>query len=281
MTFTKNLVLAVTAVSAAFLFGCRKEAIQKPVPATPTENTAKPSVYTFKETVAVYADDASQGYVNMTISSDDKAFLADYVSMMQNRKLALVESESTQERNEEKYPEPLEDPSSVAIHFDWSHYNFNTEKGKLYQVKFMPKDASKALVMFGSATPNVTSFTSTTGYAAVNIYNNYKYWFAGCLCTQTYNTAKWSLSNGANSFFSENLSYADNMEVRAFISDPGFNYESFMAGTQQIYFRPRLNYVSPALPAAYSDVNRITGGGGYDKIKQRTAPAILTFYIAG
>jgi len=277
--FSKHLLVAVTATATAILFGCQKEIIQKSEPQT--ANTSQPVVYKFKETVSVYADDPAQGYLNLTVSSDDKTFLADYVGTLRNMKLGLEAVEQPQEEDNGKDPEVQTVSGAVSIHFDWSHYNFNTEKGKMYQVKFTPKDASKALVMVGSSMPNVTGFTSTSGYACVNIYNTNKYF------STTNNTADWGLYNSTNSngyFYGITLDYHDNIEVRTFLSSQTTGmgvYSFFMSGTDKVYYIPRLNYSGPALPATYQDISTIKMGSSLDLYRGGPSPALVTFYIAG
>ncbi len=272
----KNLTIlkgsiALIAISMIFT-SCKKEEITSKKSILQSENheVNLPS-YKFSSVVKIYGENTEDGFLTLSVSSDDEIYLEQYVAKLKQAAISFKESDPS---NEGKLNPILEEKSesSVYLSFEWSNYHFNLEKGKIYGVFLTSKNDSKALVYYNSFS-NCSGFTSGNGFAAVNIYDTY-----------TSHNSLWSLSNNANSlFYQKLLSYNDNLEVRTFTYTPVFGniYSSFVLNGVTVYYRPRLNYVSPEMPSFYTDYNSIGYGNGIDNTNGNGAGSTLTVYKAG
>jgi len=274
----KSLMVAAL-LSTALLFGCKKEIDEASSANIPTGA----HVFRYKETIAVPAEELSQGYLKLTVSSDNEAFLKEYIENLKDRKLVLKEADPAADKENPPHIEANHDPTKVvSIHMDWSEYTFSTEKGKMYAIGFVPKDGSKTLTLVNTL-PSITSYSTTAGFGAVTVYNTHTYYYVGCLCMQSNNTASWSYSNSSgNIFYSSYMNRYDNLEVRMFTLPYVLNtFGNFTIGGTRTYYRPRLNYTSPEMPYDYTDVNAIFSGTGSDPFNGGSAEAQVRFYIAG
>lgn len=289
ITLRKGFVVAVIALLA--LPACKKEDRKPEV----MEQTLSEQELNYKHssTVKIYGETAKDGYLQLTVSSDDKEYLEEYTNALEQ---SMIKFELTDPSQEEKNkPEPLltgESESKVFLSFDWSNYHFNFEKGKLYGIFFVSKNLenNKALVKLHTSN-NVSGFTTTSGYAAVNVYSTLPSFNGGCLCTVK---GRWRFTNSDGYFFYEkNLTYHDNLELRCFTSvslwtsNPNNlpEHENISVSTilnvGKVYYRPRLNYTSPDLPGDYVDYNFIRSGNGSDTYVGMPAEATVTYYIKG
>lgn len=273
--------IAIMAMSLTFFSSCKKEEItsKKPVSQSGNQNPAKHE-YKFSSVAKIPGETPENGFLSLTVSSDDEAFLKKYVAKLEQTKILMEEVASTVENNENVHP--LFDEQSnatVGLVFDWTNFSFNKEKGKLYAFRLLNKSQSKSLVYYNSLS-NQSSFdiggpTVPGTVAAVNVYSTYN------------NACTWYFNNTVNDFYSKGLNYHDNLELRCFqggfsilFGPPPSGFGYFTISGITTFYRPRLNYSSPEMPTGYTDVDAINSGYGY--VSPLVEPgANLTFYIAG
>lgn len=280
--------IAIMAMSLTFFSSCKKEEItsKKPVSQSGNQNPAKHE-YKFSSVAKIPGETPENGFLSLTVSSDDEAFLKKYVAKLEQTKILMEEVASTVENNENVHP--LFDEQSnatVGLVFDWTNFSFNKEKGKLYAFRLLNKSQSKSLVYYNSLS-NQSSFdiggpTVPGTVAAVNVYSTY-YRNVG----SNVNNCTWTFSNAVNNFYSTPLSYHDNLELRCFqggfsilFGPPPSGFGYFTISGITTFYRPRLNYSSPEMPTGYTDVDAISSGSG-TSVLLTPAGANLTFYIAG
>lgn len=274
----KNLITLKGSIGIAILFlmvftSCKKEKIISKKSTSLSESHKNPTSYNFTSVVKIYGDNPGNGFLSLTVSSNDDMYLKKYVKMLEQTAITFKERDpSSQEK-----PNPIlieKSESDVFLSFDWSNYHPTLEKGKIYGVLLTVKNDNKALVYYNSLT-NCSGFSSTSGYAAVNVYTTYSY---------LNHNSSWSFSNTAHSlFYQKLLSPSDNLEVRTFTYTPVFGniYSYFTLSGTTVYYRPRINYVSPEMPSIYTDYNSIGYGQGLDNSNGSTAGSTVTFYLAG
>lgn len=280
--------IAFSVLVATSLTACKKEKIsQKPNDQTENQAASIP-LYKFSAVAKIPGENPENGFLSIKVSSDDEAYLKKYVAKLEETKIKMTEVKSTEE--DEKNVKPLfgeeDSKAAVALDFNWDNFSFNREKGKVYQVRIASADQSKSLVYY-TAYSNVTSFTSSWGYAAVNVYSIYRYWEAAEFRYYNSNNCKWFFNNTQNYFYNQIMSYHDNLELRIFQNASnntsptytGFQY--FTINGIVSYYRPRTNYVSPDMPAGYIDVTAITAAHGVSNYNGSATPADITLYIAG
>nr|WP_294859982.1 hypothetical protein [uncultured Fluviicola sp.] len=280
--------IVLMAMSLMFFTSCKKEEITSKKSMEQSENHGIDTPnYKFSAVAKIPGENPENGFLLLTVSSDDEAFLKKYVEKLEQTKISMQEVNSTYQ--DEKDMKPLfdekESASPVGLDFNWNNFKFNREKGKFYKVCALGADESKSLVYYTAF--NGANFNFGFGFAAVNIYSTYRYWNINTFSYENMNNCNWGLSNGSSVFYTQTLSYHGNLEVRCFqpVSYPtpfdyfGFSY--FTINNITTYFRPRLNYTSPDMPSSYKDENAIITGGGVSTKKQEGSPADLTFYIAG
>lgn len=276
--------LALMAMSLIFLSSCKKEEITSKKAIGQSENQeVKKHEYKFSAVAKIPGEKPENGFLLLTVSSDDEAFMKKYVSTLEQTKIFMEEVTSTEENKENVHP--LFDEQSnatVGLVFDWTNYSFEREKGKLYAFRLLKRSQSKSLTYYYSLS-NQSSFNIGGTVAAVVLYNTYYRNFGSNV-----NNSTWYLENGAGNFYSKQLSYHDNLEVRCFqgndpiFSNPYPGFASFVISGVRTYYRPRLNYSSPEMPIGYIDTDAITEGSGYTvDAPLSVASATLTFYIAG
>lgn len=260
--------VAFMAISLAFLSACKKEEItSKKAKGEVTEQAA----LRYTSVAKIYGEHPEDGFLNLTVSSNDEVYLKEYVANLEQTMIAFREADPS---NESK-PNPVSETGSksgVALHFDWSNYHFHLQKGKIYGLAFAQKDDSKALVLH-SYVANCIRFSTTGSFAAVNLYSTFA------------TGATWYLNSGNSGFYHRTLLYHDNVEVRTFTAptSPGTNgFGSLTYNGTTVYYRPRINYSSPEMPSPYTDYGAITSGTGYATLTaDNVATANTTFYIAG
>ncbi|MNJ84353.1 hypothetical protein D3C87_18040 [compost metagenome] len=284
--------LAIGMISIVALSACQKEKLPQEVSDKQTQNQSLPQTdYKYSSVVKIQGETVEDGYLNLTISSNDENYLKMYVAKLEQSKITLEEANLLSDGQEEK-PDPFMDTESdagVSLKFDWSNFEFDLEKGKLYGIYLMPKeqDNSKALVLYSSMS-NVVSFSSAgNGFAAVNVNSTQPGFQFGCLCTTQ---SRWKFANHqGNDFYERLMSNGDNLEVRTFTCKfvacyfDGFGISSVpYFGANPTYYRPRFNYSSPELPENYMDYNDIKSGRGINTYtNQISEKATVTFYLAG
>ncbi len=267
--------IALMAMSLIFLASCKKEEItKKPIGQSENQTSGKID-YKFSAIAKIPGENPENGYLSLKVSSNDEAFMRKYVAKLEQTKVVLAEVNST--KMDEKDVKPLfsekESQVGVGLDFNWEHFSFKRAKGKLYQLRMVSADQSKALVYYNAFNNSQFNFVTYT-VAAVNVYSIYN---GGCT---------WYFNNTVNDFYSKGLSYHDNLEIRCFqgsspiVSDPYPNFASFVINGIRTHYRPRFNYSSPEMPSGYTDVNAIIKGNGY--VAPFIEPvAALTFYLAG
>lgn len=276
--------LALIAMSLIFLSSCKKEEItsKTPVSQSGNQNPAKHE-YKFSSVAKIPGENPENGFLSLTVSSDDEAFLKKYVAKLEQTKIVFTEVNST--AKDEKNVKPLfgeeESTSSVALDFNWNDFSFEREKGKIYELRLASTDQSKALVYYNAF--NNSQFNFGWCVAAVNVYNT----FVRPLGASNIDNCRWSFNNTVTDFYIEPMSYHENLEIRCFqnsISNTTPTYSGFQSFTINgivTYYRPRVNYVSPEMPTGYFDVNAIISGSGWSYQELTYTNAALTFYIAG
>ncbi|WP_343747158.1 hypothetical protein [Fluviicola sp.] len=261
--------VASLAISLIFLSACKKEEITtKQSNSEPKEQAA----LTYSSVAKIYGERPEEGFLNLTVSSNDEAYLKEYVAKLEQTNIAFQEADPSQDAK----PNPVaesDSKSGVAFHFDWSNYHFNLQKGKIYALAFAKKSDSKALVLFNSMANCINFSVSSGSFAAVNLYSTFK------------TGATWYLNSASTGFYHRTLVYHDNLEVRTFTAptSPGTNgFGSFVYNSTTVYYRPRINYSSPEMPTPYTDYGSITSGTGYATLTpDNIATANATFYVAG
>lgn len=281
--------LALMAMSLIFLSSCKKEEItKKPIGQSGNQAVEMPD-YKYSAVAKIPGENPKNGFLSLKVSSNDEAYLKKYVAKLEQTKIVMAEVSST--AKDEENVKPLfseeESKSGVDLDFNWSNFSFDREKGKMYQIKIASADQSKALVYY-TAYSNVTGFTSSWGYAAVNVYSTYRYWEPAEFRYYNSNNCNWKFHNTQSWFYTESaFSYHANLELRCFqasVSPIPSNYYSFGNFTINGYttfYRPRVNYVSPDMPSGYVDVTAITAALGTSNYDGSSTPADLTLYIAG
>ncbi|WP_343747157.1 hypothetical protein [Fluviicola sp.] len=279
--------LAIAALTLISLSACKKDEITTKATSHSGSQTATMPNYKFSAVAEIPGEKAENGFLSVKVSSDDEAYLKKYVAKLEQTKIVMTEVSSTEQ--DEKDVKPLleeESTSSVTLDFNWDHFSFDREKGKMYQVQIASADQSKSLVYY-TAYSNVSGFTSSWGYAAVNVYSTYRYWEAAEFRYYNSNNCKWYFNNTQSYFYNQIMSYQDNLELRIFQNASnnttptytGFQY--FTINGIVSYYRPRTNYVSPEMPAGYIDVTAVTAAFGISNYDSSSTPANLTLYIAG
>lgn len=278
----KNHVM-IAALAVASLTSCEKEISAASSKKQQPSNSAS-ITYKFKETVQVYSDNREDGYVDLTVSSDNQAFLKDYTDKLRESKLVFVEESGIEEGSQSAGSVASNDPTEwVAIDMNWNNFDLKLEKGKNFKIGFVPKNQQKTLTLSHSVS-GIIAWTSTMGYGAVTVYNTYSYWNFGKRTSQTA-TWSWSGTGSNNNFYLNLMDTDDNLEVRTFTSsDPYWSGSGSGALTSNGfsgYYRPRKNYISGSMPGIYEDRNMIVAGSGSKNNNPgEGAPANVTFHIA-
>lgn len=278
--------VALMAMSLMFFTSCKKEEITSKKSMTQSENHgAEAQNYKFSAVAKIPGENPENGFLLLTVSSDDEAFMKKYVAKLEQTKISMQEVNSTVQ--DEKDMKPLFDEkesASVGLDFNWNNFTFEREKGKFYKVCALGEDESKSLVYYTAFTN--TQFGTSWCWATVNVYNTY-YRTSG----SNINNCTWYFNNTVIDFYTKQFSYHDNLEIRCFQNTfdntnngafTGFSY--FTISGIVTYYSPRFNYQSPPMPSPSStwmDVNAIYSGHGWSPSEQTGSPAQLTFYIAG
>ncbi|MNU70240.1 hypothetical protein D3C71_596420 [compost metagenome] len=277
--------IACLAISTMLLSSCEKEKIKanRSIPQTENHNLEVRQDQ-FSRTIKIPGESAKNGFVTLKVTSNDEAYLNKYVSKLEQMKVILEEATSTDSKKEDLHPILEEESmSSVGVFFDWTNFTFDRQKGKRYEFKIQDKAQTKSTVFFYSLS-NVHQFDIGGTVAIVSIYSTYRYWNPGCLCYLRSNNCKWTLRNASGEFFSESMTYQNNLDVRCFKMPVGSfaSFPSFMSGSDQIYYRKAVNYVGPAMPVGYIDQDKITSGYGSSLVDPfMPSYATLSFYIEG
>lgn len=273
-----NLLFITTII---FLGSCKKDIVSKKLD--------KPNLIVnsdYKRVVNLYAGENGQGYVKLTIVSENFNYLNKYCQKFENANINLIQINNTDEPrlSEEKF----DTLGYVKLHFDWTNFNFDLEKGKLYNLQISQANSERELILTHTFT-NVSEISSSgAGFAAINIYNTYqKPWT--CFCNQDVLTSIWRTKHSSNYFYNKAMDRYDNLEIRSFSKNysgsvPADYYSLYI--NQQgntVYGRPRFNYSSSGLPTDYTDVNTIIEAKGcaYPNGFIGVTPATLKLYIAG
>lgn len=270
-------------ISMLILSSCKKEEITSKKANGKTENQQfKPHKAKFSAVAQIPGEHPEDGFLSLKVSSDDEAFLKKYITKLEQTKIVMEEVASTEEDRENIHPLFEEESNAtVGLVFDWANYHFKKEKGKLYAFQLMDKSQSKSLTLYYSLS-NQHSFNIGGTVAAVVIYNTF-YRNIG----SNVNNSTWQINNAASPFYTKELSYHDNLEVRCFQGyDPWYpdaypGFPSFVINGIRTHYRPRLNYSSPEMPAGYTDTDAITEGYGSTVDPRSPASATLKFFIAG
>lgn len=282
--------LALMAMSLIFLSSCKKEEItsKTPVSQSGNQNPAKHD-YKFSAVAKIPGEKPENGFLSLTVSSDDEAFLKKYVAKLEQTKIVMAEVSSTQENKEDVKPlfNEEESTSSVGLDFNWDNFSFDRQKGKMYHIRMASADQSKGLVYY-TAYSNSNGFTSSWGYAAVNVYSQYRYWEPAEFRYYNSNNCNWKFHNTQSYFYTESaFSYHANLELRCFqasaspIPSNYYNFGNFTINGYTTFYRPRVNYVSPEMPSGYVDMSAITAAIGLSNYNGEAAPADITLYIVG
>jgi uncharacterized protein (DUF4415 family) len=199
ITFTSGA--ALLAMSLMFFTSCKKEEITSKKPITQSENQGvKMPDYKFSAVAKIPGENPENGFLSLKVSSDDEAFLKEYVAKLEQTKIVMAEVSTTQD--DEVKPLMEESKAVVSLNFDWDNFSFEREKGKLYQVKIAGSDQTKSLVYY-TAYSNVGGFTSSWGYAAVNVYSQYRYWEPAEFRYYNSNNCNWKFHNTQSWFYTE------------------------------------------------------------------------------
>lgn len=263
--------LALMAMSLIFLSSCKKEEITHKKAISQSENQeVKMPDYKFSAVAKIPGENAKNGFLSVKVSSDNEADLKEYVSKLEKTKVVFVESDP----NKPEEVSPLfDDASPVNLHFDWTHFNKNLEKGKVYAM-YMQSADEKSLINV-STFSNVTSFTTTSGYACVNLYCTTSV-AANCLCRPIIN---WAFYNQSGiSFYNDWLVYSDNLELRTFVGSSLESLWRFDVGSTTIFYQPRLNFSGRLITGTLTDYNGIFAAANNQPAQGK---ATATFYIAG
>lgn len=267
--------IAVIAMSLTFLSSCKKEEItsKKTVSQSGNPNPAKHE-YKFSSVAKIPGETPENGFLSVKVSSNDEDYLEQYISKLEKSKVTFVESDPS--KPEEATPLSDDETGSVKLHFDWSHFNKNLEKGKLYAL-YMKNTNEKSLIHFYTFS-NISSFTTTSGYACVNILNTTP-WTTDCFCNPT---VDWRFYNAANSkFCNQVMSSGSNFEIRTFSGYSSSTWNFSIGGTT-VYYQPRYNYSGTLITGTLSDYNAIRKGDNYlVPSPHLEGKATATFYIAG
>lgn len=260
--------IACMALSLMFLSSCKKEEITSNKPVTQSEKQeGKPHEFKFSDVAQIQGENPSDGFLSLKISSDDQKSLDEYIAKLKKCKLTFKEADPSSP-SEEKLVSLIQSKAAVSMDFDWSNYHSNLPKGKVYECLLTSNDQTKALTL--QYTWTVSSFTSTSAFACINIY-----------ATDVYNTL-WYLGNGTANFYSCSLAYHDNMEVRSLTTptSPGTGFGAVTYNGTNAYYRPRLNYNSVELPATYTDFGVIRRAAGYSTFTGNAMNSDIRLYLA-
>lgn len=287
--FTSWKTVAIVAISIMTLSACKKENLKEKLGKQSQSQPVEASGYKYSSVVKIQGATTESGYLQMTVSSDDENYLKTYVTQLEKSTITFIEADLSKE-NEGGSNALIEGESEagVSLNFDWSNFHFDLEKGKLYGVYLAAKGQgnSKSLVLLYSYN-NVTSFTNSSGYAAVNVNSTQPGFQFGCLCTTQ---SKWKFTNieGFN-LYEKLMSKGDNLEIVTFSCNfTGCYYDNYgispitYYGGNPVYYNPRFNYSGAVIPAASIVYNHIKTGTGINTYTNSVSEkATVTFYIAG
>lgn len=265
ITFTSGLTLMV--MSLMFFTSCKKEEITSKQSGTQSESQkVKPHEYPFSAIAKIPGENPENGFLSLKISCDDQKSLDEYLTKLQHCKIMFKEADPSVKVETTPLVQSKE---IVSLDFDWSNYHSMQPTGKLYECFLTSNDQSKALTL--QYTWTISSFTSTSPFACINIYITNSLW----------NTYLY-LGSGSNIFFETVRSTHDNLEVRTFTTSatPGTGFGSFTYNGTNVYYRPRLNYSSPELPTPYTDFGSITSGAWYNTFNFNLVNSDVRLYIA-
>lgn len=259
--------IALMAMSLIVLSSCKKEETTSKKPVEQSEHfEPKPHEYKFSTVVQIPGEKAENGFLSLKVSSDEKKSMDEYIAKLEQCKVIFKEADLS---SEEKPTALFETKSAVSLDFDWNNYHSTQPKGRLYECFLTSKDPSKALTL--QYTWTISSFTSTSPFACINIYITNTLW----------NTFLY-LGSGSSNFFETIRTTNDNLEVRTFITTatPGTGFGNFTYNGTNVYYRPRLNYSSPELPSPYTDFGAITSGAWYSTFNFNLVNSNVRLYIA-
>lgn len=283
---TKILFLGILCLG---IFSCEKANLKPqkdPQPVTQSNSSDNAAnLFKFQKDIKIMAGENCEGYVILTVASNNQAYLDDYCKQYENSKINLIPKKSLQ--NVKSDSDQLNDADSanyISIHMNLDHIVYKTTEKDQYAFGF--SNAAGTEKATSHTYSNITAITFSSPVLAVSIYNEYrKPWFAGS--GRDNSTAQWTVNFMGGTqypFVSTFFNYHTNLDVQTFwsyslfSSFPLASNSTYTSSDYSLRYRARYNYSGPALPGEAIETNGIMSASGYNNYYLESTPATVTVY---
>lgn len=262
---TKNLFFGVLCLA---IFSCEKANLKpqkEPQPVTQSNSSGNAAdLSKFKKDIKIMAGENCEGYVILTISSNNQSYLNSYCKKYEKSKINLIPESSLQsEKSASENTDEAGSKNYVSIHMNLDHFVYKpTEEGH-YALGFSNSEGQEKVTSFTYYSASGITFSSPV--LAISIYNEYrKPFYTGS--GRNNETARWIVNFMGGTqypFTSAYFDYHENLDVHTFwdygTSFPSASNSTYIAApyTYNLRYRARYNYSGPALPSGAIETNGI------------------------
>jgi len=282
---TKILLVGVLCLT---IFSCKKDnlKLQKESQSVTQSNSGNHAedVFKFQKDIKIMAGENCEGYVTLTIASNNQSYLDSYCKQYEQAKINLIPQKLVESAKADSDNVSNADSANyISIHMNLANLVYKTNKKDHYAFGF--SNAAGNEKVYSNTYSNITAISFSHPVLALSIYNEYrKPWFSGS--GRNYSTARWTVHfmGGTEYPYTSNLfDYHTNLDVQTFW---GYSYfsSSFPLASNSTYndyvlrYRARYNYSGPALPGGAIETNGILSADGYNNYYLESCPATVTVY---
>lgn len=274
------------------IFSCEKEnfKLQKEPQSVTQSNSDDPAhdLYKFQKDMKIMAGENCEGYVILTIASNNQSYLDSYCKHYEKSKINLIPQGVLQNEKADNHADDADSANYISIHMNLDHLVYKTTGKDHYAFGF--SNAAGTEKVYSITYTNLSGISFSQPVLAVSIYNEYrKPWWSGSGRDNA--TAQWNvhfMGGTEYPYASAYFDYHTNLDVQTFWDPTYPPFSSFPLASNSTYYlspdtyylryRARYNYSGPSLPFSAIETNGITSANGYTYTYSEPCPATVTVY---
>jgi hypothetical protein len=273
-------------------FSCKKDnlKLQKEPQSVTQSNSGDNAgdLFKFKKDIKMMAGENCEGYVILTVASNNQSYLDSYCKQYENSKINLIPDGLLQDAKAAvDHFNDADSANYISIHMNLDNLVYKTDKKDHYA--FGISNAAGNEKVYSNTYSNITAISFSQPILAISIYNEYRKPFLSG-SGRNIATAQWTvhfMGGTEYPYASAYFDYHSNLDVHTFwdYNSPGnfplasnSTYIQYPYGTYYLRYRARYNYSGPSLPAGAIETNGILSGSGYNSTYGQSCPATVTVY---
>jgi hypothetical protein len=251
----------------------------------PNSNGNAGNLFKFQKDIKIIAGENCEGYVILTVASNNQSYLDSYCKQYEKSKINLIPKELLQDSKAD-IDNNADSVNFISIHMNLDNLVYKTNKEDHYAFGF--SNAAGNEKVYSNTYSGISAISFSQPVLAVSIYNEYRKPFLSG-SGRNIATAQWTvhfMGGTEYPFASAYFDYHSNLDVQTFwdYNSPG-NFPLASNSTYNAFpysyylrYRARYNYSGPGLPAGSIETNGILSASGYNSTYGESCPATVTVY---